>query len=94
MLGEFNKTIVEEFYANAFAFGAGDFRSYVRGVYVDFSPDTVDTTFGFRPEGQCGVQMRRTSWRDGVITDAEYDQIREALAIPGKDWRYSRQRAR
>ncbi|KAK2409169.1 hypothetical protein QL285_044617 [Trifolium repens] len=94
MLGECNKTIVEKFYANAFAFGAGDYRSYVRGVYIGFSPNDIDSTFGFRPEGQCGVQMRRASWREGVVTDAEYDQIRKALAMPGKDWRYSRQGAR
>jgi hypothetical protein len=37
--------------------------------------------------------MRRASWRDGAITDAEYDQIREALAMPGNDWRYSTQGA-
>ncbi|KAK2402451.1 hypothetical protein QL285_051969 [Trifolium repens] len=94
MLGECNKTIVEEFYANALAFGTGDYRSYVRGVHVSFSPDIIDSTFGFRPEGQCGVKMRRASWRERAITDAEYDQIREALAMPGKDWRYSRQGAR
>jgi hypothetical protein len=82
MLGECNTTIVEEFYANALAFGIGDYRSYVRGVHVSFSPDVIDSTFGFRPEGQCGVRMRRASWRDGAITDAEYDQIREALGYP------------
>ncbi|KAK2368824.1 hypothetical protein QL285_081991 [Trifolium repens] len=93
MLGECNKSVVEEFYANAFAFGPGDYRSYVRGIHVSFAPDHIDSTFGFRPEEQCGVQMRRASWRQGAITDAEYDQIREALAMPGKDWRYSRQGA-
>ncbi|KAK2396296.1 hypothetical protein QL285_057954 [Trifolium repens] len=90
MLGDCNTTIVEEFYANALAYGIGDYKSYVRGVTISFAPDVIDATFGFRPEGQCGVLMRRASWRDGAITDAEYDQIREALAMPGKDWRYSR----
>jgi hypothetical protein len=94
MLGECNKSIVEEFYANAMTFGPGDYRSYVRGIYVSFSSDYIDSTFGFRPEGQCGVQMRRDSWRERAIADADYDQIREALAMPGKDWRYSRQGAR
>jgi hypothetical protein len=75
MLGECNKTIIEEFYANAYAFGVGDYRSYVRGVYVSFSPEDIDSTFTFRREGQCGVQARRASWREGAITDAEYDQI-------------------
>ncbi|KAK2405757.1 hypothetical protein QL285_054964 [Trifolium repens] len=91
MLGDINTTIVEEFYANALAFGTGDYRSFVRGVYVSFSPDTIDSIFGFRPEDYCGVHMRRASWRDGAITDAKYDQMWEALAMPGKDWRYSRQ---
>ncbi|KAK2389847.1 hypothetical protein QL285_063409 [Trifolium repens] len=94
MLGQCNKTIVEEFYANVMAFGPGDYRSYVRGVHVSFSRDTIDATFGFRPEGQCGVHMRRASWREGAITDAEYNQIRDTLDMPGKDWRYSRQAAR
>ncbi|KAK2368470.1 hypothetical protein QL285_081663 [Trifolium repens] len=94
MLGECNRTIVEEFYGNGIAFGNGDYRSYVRGVHVSYSPDTIDATFGFRPEDQCGVQTRGASWREGAITDAEYDQIRAALAMPGKDWRYSRQGAR
>ncbi|KAK2436773.1 hypothetical protein QL285_021743 [Trifolium repens] len=94
MLGECNKSVMEELYANAFAFGPGDYRSNVRGIYVSFAPDHIDSTFGFRLEGQCGVQMRRASWREGAITDADYDQIREALAMPGKDWRYSRQGAR
>ncbi|KAK2363540.1 hypothetical protein QL285_088512 [Trifolium repens] len=93
-LRECNKTIVEEFYGNGIAFANGDYMSYVRGVYVSYSPDVIDSTFGFRPEGQCGVQTRRASWREGAITDTEYDQIREALAMPGKDWRYSRQGAR
>jgi hypothetical protein len=73
MLRECNTTIVEEFYTNAFAFGARDYRSYVRGVHVSFYPDAIDSTFGFRPKGQCGVHMRRASWREGAITDAEYD---------------------
>jgi hypothetical protein len=94
MLGDCNTTIVEEFYANALAYGVGDYRSYVRGVTISFAPDVIDATFGFRTEGQCGVRMTHTSWRDGAITDAEYDQIREALAMPGKDWRYSRHGAR
>ncbi|KAK2450078.1 hypothetical protein QL285_009217 [Trifolium repens] len=94
MLGECNRTIVQEFYANAFAFGAGDYRFYVRGVYISFSPEDIDSTFGFRTEGQCEVHMRHASWREGAITDAVYEQIREALAMPGKDWRYSRQRVR
>ncbi|KAK2356529.1 hypothetical protein QL285_093858 [Trifolium repens] len=93
MLGECNTTVVE-FYANALAYGVGDYRSYVRGVTISFSPDVIDATFGFRPEDYCGVRKRRASWRDGVITDAEYDQMREALAMPGKDWRYSTQGAR
>ncbi|KAK2443665.1 hypothetical protein QL285_014751 [Trifolium repens] len=60
MLGECNETVVEEFYANAFAFGARKYRFYDRGVYVSF-----------RPEGQCGVQLRRASWREGAITDRD-----------------------
>ncbi|KAK2361800.1 hypothetical protein QL285_086916 [Trifolium repens] len=94
MLGECNTTIVEEFYANALAYGAGDYRSYIRGVTISYAPDAIDSTFEFRPEEYCGVHMRRASWRDGAITDAECEQIRAALAIPGKDWRYSRQGAR
>jgi hypothetical protein len=64
------------------------------GVTVSFAPDTMDATFGFRPEEYCGVRMRRAAWRDGAITDAEYDQMRAALAMPGKDCRYSTQGAR
>ncbi|KAK2373934.1 hypothetical protein QL285_074935 [Trifolium repens] len=94
MLGECNTTWVEEFYANALAYGAGDYRSYVRGVTISFAPDVIDTTFGFRPEEYYGVRMRRASLRDSAITDAEYDQMSEALAMPGKDWRYSTQGAR
>ncbi|KAK2455353.1 hypothetical protein QL285_002811 [Trifolium repens] len=75
MLGECNRTIVQEFYANAFAFGAGDYRSYVRGVYVNYSPTDIDSTFGFRPEEQCGVRTRRAAWSEGAIINAEYDQI-------------------
>ncbi|KAK2422113.1 hypothetical protein QL285_032672 [Trifolium repens] len=94
MLGECNTTIVEEYYANALAYGVGDYRSYVQGVAISYAPDVIDSTFGFRSEDYCEVHMRRASWRDGAITDAEYDQMRETLAMPGKDWRYSRQRVR
>ncbi|KAK2354701.1 hypothetical protein QL285_092186 [Trifolium repens] len=95
MLGECNKSVVEEFYANVMAFGPGDYKSYVRGVHVSYSPDRIDSTFGFRPEVQCRVHMRRASWREGAITERPWIcQIREALAMPGKDWRYSRQGAR
>jgi hypothetical protein len=85
MLGDCNTTIVEEFYANALAFGAEDYRSYVRGIHISFAPDVIDATFRFRQEDYCGVRIRRASWRDGAITDAEYEQMREALAMPGKD---------
>ncbi|KAK2381867.1 hypothetical protein QL285_069444 [Trifolium repens] len=42
ILGECNRTVVEEFYGNGIAFGNGDYRSYVWGVddrnfYVIFS---------------------------------------------------------
>ena len=80
MLGECNTTIVEEFYANTLAFGTGDYRSYVRGVHVSFAPDVLDATFGFRPEGNCGVRTRRASWREGLLQTSS--TIRS-----GKPWR-------
>jgi hypothetical protein len=61
MLGDCNITVVEEFYANALAFGAEDYRSYIRGVHISFAPEVIDTTFGLRQEDYCRVCMRRAS---------------------------------
>jgi hypothetical protein len=49
MLGECNTTWVEEFYTNAMAYGAEDYRSYVWGGYRQFCPGHYGCHFWIPP---------------------------------------------
>jgi hypothetical protein len=45
MIEESNLSWVEEFYANALAYETGEFRFYVRGVEISYTPATIDEVF-------------------------------------------------
>ncbi|MCH96079.1 hypothetical protein A2U01_0017062 [Trifolium medium] len=61
MIGDYNISWVEEFYANAFGREDDDYTSYVNGAEISYAPSVIDSVFGFRPEEHCRVIQRRTS---------------------------------
>ncbi|MCI16833.1 hypothetical protein A2U01_0037977, partial [Trifolium medium] len=85
MIDNCNISWVEEFYANALGRPDDDYTSYVHGVEINYAPDVIDTIFGFRQEEHCWVRQRRETAR----TDAEYTEMLQTLALPGRDWRYT-----
>ncbi|MCI58289.1 hypothetical protein A2U01_0079543, partial [Trifolium medium] len=66
---------------NAYGREDDDYTSYVRGVEISYTPDVIDTVFGFRPEEHCIVVQRRTAGH----TKDEYAEILHELVLPGKD---------
>jgi hypothetical protein len=73
MIWECNMSWVEEFYANTLAYDTEDFRSYVRGVEINYTPPTIDEVFQVREEPYSEVQWRRAVARVGTVTAAEFD---------------------
>ncbi|MCI60726.1 hypothetical protein A2U01_0081982, partial [Trifolium medium] len=85
MIGDYNISWVEEFYANALGRPDDDYTSYVRGVEISYTPSVIDTVFGFRQEEHCLVRQRRES----AHIDEEYTEMLQTLALPGRDWHYT-----
>jgi hypothetical protein len=94
MIGLCNMSLVEEFYANALAYGENDYTSYVWGVENSYAPEVIDGVFGFREEDYCGVRLWRAAAWNGTMTDEEYANMLHELVMPGIDWRYTNQGAR
>ncbi|MCI24493.1 hypothetical protein A2U01_0045677, partial [Trifolium medium] len=62
-----------------------DYTSYVREVEISYAPGVIDTIFGFRQEEHCWVRQQR----EATFTDAEYAEMLQTLALPGRDWHYN-----
>ncbi|MED6139768.1 hypothetical protein PIB30_087039 [Stylosanthes scabra] len=81
-----------EFYANAAVSdeevaNAGQFpyKSYVRGVVADFSPENIRRVMRFKVETQ-GVE---TDYRTRQATDQRLDEVLADLCIPEATWKLS-----
>ncbi|MCI54965.1 hypothetical protein A2U01_0076215, partial [Trifolium medium] len=85
-----NISWVEEFYANAFGHVVDDYTSNVRGVTISYAPDVIDAIFGFRPEEHCRARERCNTDH----TEEGYAHMLQTLALPGRDWHYTRDGAR
>ncbi|MCI86120.1 hypothetical protein A2U01_0107399, partial [Trifolium medium] len=51
----------------------------LREVEISYAPDVIDTVFRFRQEEHCSVRQRC----------AEYTEMLQTLALPGRDWHYT-----
>ncbi|MCI56718.1 hypothetical protein A2U01_0077969, partial [Trifolium medium] len=68
MIGDYNISWVEEFYANALGYAEDDYTSTVRGVQISYALDVIDALFGFRQVDYCWASQQRFS----AHTDEEY----------------------
>ncbi|MED6210079.1 hypothetical protein PIB30_060671 [Stylosanthes scabra] len=87
-----SKLLVQEFYANAAASdeevanaGQLPYKSFVRGVVVDFSPKNIRRVMRFKAE----TQGTETDYRTRQATDQRLDEVLADLCIPGVTWRLS-----
>ncbi|MED6116288.1 hypothetical protein PIB30_098819 [Stylosanthes scabra] len=84
--------LIHEFYANAVVTeeemekaGGHTFRSFVRGVPVNFSPGNIRTVMRFRTQ----VQGATTDFETRKEHDQQLDQVLADLCMPGATWKLS-----
>ncbi|MED6126223.1 hypothetical protein PIB30_076219 [Stylosanthes scabra] len=89
---EISIELIHEFYANAVVTeeemeeaGGHTFRSFVRGVPVDFSPENIRTVMRFRAQ----VQGATTDFETRKKHDKQLDQVLADLCMPGATWKLS-----
>ncbi|MED6210953.1 hypothetical protein PIB30_069011 [Stylosanthes scabra] len=89
------KWMMHEFYANAVQsdeeMGQGDqhpYRSYVRGVVVDFSPQNIKRVLRFK-DNTPGTATDYTTHRLRLNSDQRLDEVLEDLCIVGATWKLS-----
>ncbi|MED6115704.1 hypothetical protein PIB30_093216, partial [Stylosanthes scabra] len=87
-----SKLLVQEFYANAAVLdeevanaGQLPYKSFVRGVAVDFSPENIRRVMRFKAE----TLRAETDYRTRQATDQRLDEVLADLCIPGAIWRLS-----
>ncbi|MED6114528.1 hypothetical protein PIB30_081088 [Stylosanthes scabra] len=87
-----SKLLVQEFYTNAAVSdeevanaGQLPYKSFVRGVAVDFSPENIRRVMRFKAE-TLGAE---TDYRTRQATDQRLDEVLVDLCITGATWRLS-----
>ncbi|MED6163702.1 hypothetical protein PIB30_082587 [Stylosanthes scabra] len=87
-----SKWMIHEFYANAVQsdeeIGQGDqhpYKSYVRGVDVDFSPQNIKRVLRFKDN----TPRATTDYTTRLNSDQRLDKVLQDLFIPGATWRLS-----
>ncbi|MED6138822.1 hypothetical protein PIB30_078118 [Stylosanthes scabra] len=87
-----SKLLVQEFYANAAVSDEEvanieqlSYKSFVRGIEVDFSPKNIRRVMRFKAE-TIGVE---TDYKTRQATDQRLDEVLADLCIPGATWRLS-----
>ncbi|MED6177556.1 hypothetical protein PIB30_099236, partial [Stylosanthes scabra] len=87
-----SKWMIHEFYANAVQsneeMGQGDqhpYKSYVRGVEVDFSPQNIKRVLRFKDN----TPGATTDYTTFLNSDQRLDKVLQDLCIPGATWRLS-----
>ncbi|MED6113631.1 hypothetical protein PIB30_072667 [Stylosanthes scabra] len=65
--------------------GGHIFRSFIRGVPVDFSPGNIQTVMRFRTQ----VQGAATDFETRKEHDQQLDQVLADLCMPGATWKLS-----
>ncbi|MED6138563.1 hypothetical protein PIB30_075333 [Stylosanthes scabra] len=89
---EISIDLIHEFYANAVVIeeemeeaGGHTFRSFVRGVPVDFSPENIRTVIRFRAQ----VQGATTDFETRKEHDQQLDRVLVDLCMPKATWKLS-----
>ncbi|MED6210112.1 hypothetical protein PIB30_061031 [Stylosanthes scabra] len=89
---EISIDLIHEFYANAVVteeemeeHGGHTFRSFVRGVPIDFSPENILTVMRFRTQ----VQGATTDFKTRKEHDQQLDRVLTDLCMPGATWKLS-----
>ncbi|MED6128549.1 hypothetical protein PIB30_098977 [Stylosanthes scabra] len=89
---EISIDLIHEFYANAVVreeeieeARGHTFRSFVRGVPVDFSPANIQTVMRFRTQ----VQGAATDFETRKENDQQLDRVLADLCMPGATWKLS-----
>ncbi|MED6126354.1 hypothetical protein PIB30_077611 [Stylosanthes scabra] len=89
---EISIDLIHEFYANAIVteeemeeHGGHTFRSFVRGVPIDFSPKNIWTVMRFRTQ----VQGATTDFETRKEHDQQLDRVLADLCMPGATWKLS-----
>ncbi|MED6116947.1 hypothetical protein PIB30_105201, partial [Stylosanthes scabra] len=82
ILAEYTSVVTEEEMEKA---GGHTFRSFVRGVPVDFSPENIRTVMRFRAQ----VQGTTTDFETRKEHDQQLDQVLADLCMPGATWKLS-----
>ncbi|MED6110217.1 hypothetical protein PIB30_040942 [Stylosanthes scabra] len=87
-----NKLLIQEFYVNAVQSHEEmeqaeqhPYKSYVRGVEVDFSPENIRRVLRFK-EQTPGAETNYTTRQN---SDQRLDEVLQDLCIPGVTWRLS-----
>ncbi|MED6112200.1 hypothetical protein PIB30_059521 [Stylosanthes scabra] len=87
-----SKLLVQEFYANAAVSdeevanaGQLPYKSYVRGVVVDFSPENIRRVIRFKAE----IEGVETDYRTRQAIDQRLDEVLADLCILGATWKLS-----
>ncbi|MED6161725.1 hypothetical protein PIB30_063420 [Stylosanthes scabra] len=85
-----SKCMIQEFYANAVQseeeMGQADqhpYKSYIRGVEVDFSPENIKRVLRFKDHTPGAV----TDYTTRLNSDQMLDEVLQDLCIPGATWR-------
>ncbi|MED6153096.1 hypothetical protein PIB30_098271 [Stylosanthes scabra] len=89
---EISIDLIHEFYANTVVTeeemeyaGGHTFRSFVRGVPVDFSPGNIQTVMRFKTQ----VQGATTDFETRKEHDQQLDRVLANLCMPGATWKLS-----
>ncbi|MED6199733.1 hypothetical protein PIB30_078684 [Stylosanthes scabra] len=89
---EISIDLIHEFYANAIIteeeveeHRGHIYRSFVRGVPIDFSPENIRTVMRFRAQ----VQEATTDFETRKEHDQQLDRVLSDLCMPGATWKLS-----
>ncbi|MED6152853.1 hypothetical protein PIB30_096024 [Stylosanthes scabra] len=89
---EISKMLIHEFYANAIIIeeereehGGHSYKSFVRGVPVNFSPENIRRVMRFKDE----VERARTDFVTRKAHDQQLDNVLADLCMPGATWKLS-----
>ncbi|MED6175206.1 hypothetical protein PIB30_076200 [Stylosanthes scabra] len=89
---EISIDLIHEFYANAIVIeeemeehGGHTFRSFVRGVPIDFSPENIRTVMGFKTQ----VQGATIDFETRKEHDQQLERVLADLCMPGATWKLS-----
>ncbi|MED6123648.1 hypothetical protein PIB30_051154 [Stylosanthes scabra] len=89
---EISIDLIHEFYANAIItkeemeeLGGHSYKSFVRGVPVNFSPDNIRSVMRFKAQ----VEGARTDFETQKEHDQQLDSVLADLCMPGATWKLS-----